>query len=90
MSDIKTKAIRELQLEEDLGKYSVALLLDLIMLEFTGWLPAFCISLFKTANPLLLGGFFWKERGCRGLKIHQILNKMIIFPSLKKINGCKS
>lgn len=36
MSDIKMKAIRELQLEEELGKCSAALLLDLIMLEFTG------------------------------------------------------
>lgn len=36
MSDIKKKAIRELQLEEELGKCSTALLLDLVMLEFTG------------------------------------------------------
>lgn len=84
MSDIKMKAIRELQLEEELGKRSAALLLDLIMLEFTGWLPAFGICLFKTANPLLLGGFFLEERGCKELKIHLILNKIIIFPSLKK------
>ena len=62
MSDIKMKAIRELQLEEELGKYSVALLLDLITLEFTGWLPAFCIRLIKTANPLLLGGFFFERK----------------------------
>ena len=62
MSDIKMKAIRELQLEEELGKYSVALLLDLITLEFTGWLPAFCIRLFKTANPLLLGIFLERKR----------------------------
>lgn len=64
MSDIKMKAIRELQLEEELGKSSAALLLDLIMVEFSGWLPV-CISLFKTANPLLLGVFFGEERGCK-------------------------
>lgn len=33
MSDIKMKAIREFQLEEELGKS-----LGLFMLEFTGWL----------------------------------------------------
>lgn len=61
MSDIKMKAIREFQLEEELGKCSAVLLLDLIMLEFAGWHPAFCISLFKTANPFLLG-VFWERR----------------------------